>query len=158
MTDFREQLISNTYRSVLAINASTTGSGVTTSLAPIQSGDGTNTAIKIATNSVQINTLLRVSGQVCASTYYGDGSNLSGVGVTGSISVGNTFIDGVVTVTGNAVFEADVSVSGDLNVATNASVGGTLINTGAATFSSTVTVVGAGTFKDDVSVLSLIHI
>ena len=40
MTDFREKLISNTYRSVLAINASTTGSCVTTSFAPIQSGDG----------------------------------------------------------------------------------------------------------------------
>ena len=38
MTDFTGKLISNTYKSVLAINASTTGSGVTTSLAPIQSG------------------------------------------------------------------------------------------------------------------------
>ena len=80
MTDFREQLISNTYRSVLAINASTTGSGVTTSLAPIQSGDGTNTAIKIATNAAQISGNLGVSGnlsvqdKVCASAYFGDGS------------------------------------------------------------------------------------
>ena len=64
MTDFREKLISNTYRSVLAINASTTGSGVTTSLVPIQTGDGTNTAIKVATNAVQIHGNTGVSGNL----------------------------------------------------------------------------------------------
>ena len=159
MTDFNGKLISNTYRSLLTVNASTTGTGVTTSLVDVQTADGTQTAIKIATNAVHVSGALgikgdasivggvHVSGDVCASTYYGDGSNLSGLtaSIGGSISVGNALIDGVVTITGNTVFEADVSVSGDLNIATNASIGGTLVNTGAATFSSTVTVVDKAT-------------
>ena len=135
MTDFREQLISNTYRSVLAINASTTGSGVTTSLAPIQSGDGTNTAIKIATNAAQISGNLGVSGnlsvqdKVCASAFFGDGSNLTGLtaSIGGSISITNAFIDGTVTIAGAAIFNDDVSVSGVVNIGGNTSVGGTLI-------------------------------
>jgi len=160
MTNFTGKLISNTYKSLLTINASTTGTGVTTSLVGIQTADGTQTAIKIATNKAHISGNFGVSGnlsvqnKVCASAYFGDGSNLTGLtaSIGGSISVGNALIDGTVTVTGTAIFKDDVSVSGALNVAGNTSIGGTLVNTGAGTFSSTVTVVGKGTFKDDVSV------
>ena len=130
MTDFTGKLISNTYKSVLAINASTTGSGVTTSLAPIQSGDGTNTAIKIATNAAQISGNLGVSGnlsvqdKVCASAFFGDGSNLTGLtaSIGGSISITNAFIDGTVTVAGAAIFNDDVSVSGVVNIGGNLSL------------------------------------
>jgi len=128
MTDFNGKLISNTYRSILTVNASTTGSGVTTSLTNVQTADGTQTALRVAANSVHINGTfgvsgatslaagLHVGGTVSAVTYYGDGSNLTGLtaSIGGSISVGNALIDGVVTVTGNAVFKSDVSVSGAL--------------------------------------------
>ena len=156
MTDFNGKLISNTYRSLLTVNASVTGTGVTTSLVGIQTADGTQTAIKIATNAAQISGNLGVSGnlsvkdKVCASAYYGDGSNLTGLtaSIGGSISITNAFIDGTVTVAGAAIFNDDVSVSGVVNIGGNTSVGGTLITTGAATFSSTVTVVGAsGTLR-----------
>jgi hypothetical protein len=133
MTNFNGKLISNTYRSLLTVNASVTGTGVATSLTNVQTADGTQTALRIATNSVHINGAFAVSGatslasglhvadKVCASAFFGDGSNLTGLtaSIGGSISVGNALIDGVVTVTGNAVFESDVSVSGDRNVATN---------------------------------------
>ena len=85
MTDFNGKLISNTYRSLLTVNASVTGTGVTTSLVGIQTADGTQTAIKIATNAAQISGNLGVSGnlsvqdKVCASAYFGDGSNLTGL-------------------------------------------------------------------------------
>ena len=132
MTNFTGKLISNTYKSILTVNASVTGTGITTSLANVQTADGVQTAIKVATDSVQVNTLLRVSGKVCASTFYGDGSNLSGTGVTGSISITNALIDGNVTVTGNAVFSATVTVAGaatfkdDVSVSGNVVIGGTV--------------------------------
>ena len=137
MTNFTGKLISNTYKSILTVNASVTGTGITTSLANVQTADGVQTAIKVATDSVQVNTLLRVSGKVCASTYYGDGSNLSGTGVTGSISITNALIDGNVTVTGNAVFSATVTVAGaatfkdDVSVSGNVVIGGTVTILGA---------------------------
>ena len=55
MTDFNGKLISNTYKSLLTVNASTTGTGVTTSLTNVQTADGTQTALRIATNSVHVN-------------------------------------------------------------------------------------------------------
>jgi len=137
MTNFTGKLISNTYKSILTVNASVTGTGITTSLANVQTADGVQTAIKVATDSVQVNTLLRVSGKVCASTFYGDGSNLSGTGVTGSISITNALIDGNVTVTGNAVFSATVTVAGaatfkdDVSVSGNVVIGGTVTILGA---------------------------
>ena len=130
MTDFNGKLISNTYRSLLTVNASTTGTGVTTSLANVQTADGTQTALRIATNSVHVNGTfgvsgaaslasgMHVAGTVCAAKYFGDGSELTGLtaSIGGSISVGNALIDGTVTVTGTAIFKDDVSVSGALNL------------------------------------------
>jgi len=49
MTDLTGKLISGTYKQLLQINASTTNSGVTTSLTNVQTGDGTNSSLKIST-------------------------------------------------------------------------------------------------------------
>ena len=126
MTNFNGKLISNTYRSLLTVNASVTGTGITTSLVGVQTADGTQTAIKISTNKLEVLGNLKVADAVCASTYYGDGSNLTAVeaSVAGSISITNAYIGGNVTITGNEV------------------VGGTLTNTGAATFKDDVSVSG----------------
>ena len=126
MTNFNGKLISNTYRSLLTVNASVTGTGITTSLVGVQTADGVQTAIKISTNKLEVLGNLKVADAVCAITYYGDGSNLTAVeaSVAGSISITNAYIGGNVTITGNEV------------------VGGTLTNTGAATFKDDVSVSG----------------
>ena len=74
---------------------------------------------------------VHVSSKVCASAFFGDGSNLTNItaSIEGNISVnnatigGNLYVGGTVTVAGVGIFESDVSVSGDLDVATNASIG-----------------------------------
>jgi hypothetical protein len=94
MTDLTSQLISNTYKQVILVSSSASNTGVDTSLKAVQTGDGTNTALKVATNAIQITGALGVDGsvsldgnlhvddKVCASSFYGDGSNLSGVTAT----------------------------------------------------------------------------
>ena len=52
MTDLTGKLISGTYKQLLLINSSTTNEGVSTSSVYVQTGDGTNTALKVATNKV----------------------------------------------------------------------------------------------------------
>jgi hypothetical protein len=53
---------------------------------------------------------VHVSSKVCASAFYGDGSNITGVPITGNISVsnvtvgGNLYVSGTATVVGNVVF------------------------------------------------------
>lgn len=64
MTDFNGKLISNTYKSLLTVNASTTGTGVTTSLVDIQTADGSQTAVKIATNAVYIGGAFGLTGML----------------------------------------------------------------------------------------------
>ena len=59
MTDLTTKFISKTYKQIILVSssASTNGStntGVNTSLKAVQTGDGTNTALKIATNAIQI--------------------------------------------------------------------------------------------------------
>jgi len=137
MTNFTGKLISNTYKSLLTVNASVTGTGITTSLAGVQTADGVQTAIKISTNKLEVLGDLKVSNAVCASTYYGDGSNLTAIAasITGSISITNAYIGGNVTITGNEV------------------VGGTLTNTGAATFKDDVSVSGNVVIGGTVTIL-----
>ena len=108
MTDLTSQLISNTYKKIILVSSSATNTGVNTSLKAVQTGDGENTALKLATNAVQITGALGVTGNVsldsnlhvddavCASAFYGDGSNLSGVTATigGNISVSNATVGG----------------------------------------------------------------
>ena len=108
MSDLTSQLISNTYKQIILVSSSTSNTGVDTSLKAVQTGDGVNTALKLATNAVQITGALGVGGavsldnslhvddKVCASSFYGDGSNLSGVTATigGNISVSNATVGG----------------------------------------------------------------
>jgi len=166
MTDLTGKLISDTYKQLLQVNASTTNTGVKTSLTNVQSGDGTASALNLGTTAIKVSGTFGVHGNasvsggllvsdgVCASAFYGDGSNLSGLtaSIGGSISVGNALVDGTLSVTGNAIFDANVTVSGTFDVAGNTSVGGTLTATGATQLGSTVTVVGKGVFEGDVSV------
>jgi len=98
MSDLTNTLINNTYKKLLQVNTSG-NTGVDTSLTNVQSGDGTNTAIKIATSAVQVTGTFGVSGnasvvgdlqitsKVCASAFFGDGSNLTNVPTSGDVSV-----------------------------------------------------------------------
>ena len=80
MSDLSNSLINATYKKLLQV-AQSTNTGVDTSLTNIQSGDGTNTAIKIATSAVKVEGTFGVSGntsvvgdlqvtdKVCASSF-----------------------------------------------------------------------------------------
>ena len=108
MTNLTGKLISNTYKDLLQVNSSASNGGITTSLTNVQSGNGVNTALKLATDKGQITGTFGVSGNtsirgnlfitktVSASTYYGDGSNLTGISAnaTGNICVGNASVVG----------------------------------------------------------------
>jgi hypothetical protein len=132
MTDLTGKLISNTYKDLLQVNSSASNGGITTSLTNIQSGNGTNTALKLATNKGQITGTFGVSGNtsivgglvisqnVCACAYYGDGSNLTGISAspTGDICVGsasvvgNLYVSGTTSITGATVLHSTATVSG----------------------------------------------
>ena len=178
MTDITGKLISETYKQVLLINASTTNSGVDTSLVNVQTGDGTNSALQVATNAVKVAGTFAVSGavsldgnmhvddKVCASAFYGDGSNITGVTATiaGNISVSNATVGGtlhvagITTLAGATHLKSTVTVGGAANFGSTVTVVGaahlqsTVSTGGAATFASTVTVVGAAILKNNVSV------
>ena len=62
MTDLTGKLISNTYKDLLQVNSSASNGGITTSLTNVQSGNGVNTALKLATNKGQITGTFGVSG------------------------------------------------------------------------------------------------
>ena len=53
----------------------------------------------------------------CASAFYGDGSNITGIAITGNISVanvtvgGNLYVNGTATVSGNAAFLGQIALS-----------------------------------------------
>ena len=142
MSTLQGKIISNSYKELLKIAEVSANQGVSASLVRVQTGDGTNTALQVATgqvyvggtfgtgNDVSVSGDLLVTGKVCASSYYGDGSNLSGV---------------------TATIEGNVSI-------TNLTVGGTASVSGATVLKSTVTVEGAGTFKSNVSVSGNVNI
>ena len=60
---------------------------------------------------------VHVSSKVCASAFYGDGSNITGIAITGNISVanatvgGNLYVNGTATVSGNAAFLGQIALS-----------------------------------------------
>jgi hypothetical protein len=60
---------------------------------------------------------VHVSSKVCASAFFGDGSNITGVPVAGNISVGNAtiggnlYVAGTATVSGNAAFIGQIALS-----------------------------------------------
>ena len=91
MSTLTSKQISETYKQLLKVNVSAdTNTGLTNDLQQIQSGDGTNAALQISTGAVKatgtfgvdgnasVGGDLQISNKVCASAYYGDGSNLTG--------------------------------------------------------------------------------
>ena len=166
MTDLTGKLISGTYKQLLLVNSSTTNTGVQASAAYVQSGDGTNTALKVSrsginvvgtgqiTSDLSVNGGLAVGDKVCASAFFGDGSNLSGItaSIGGDVSVSSLTVAGDGNFGGSVVVKGNTSVSGNIDTAGNTSIGGTLTATGATQLGSTVTVVGKAVFEGDVSV------
>ena len=178
MTDLTGKLISRTYKNIVLVSSAVSNTGVEASLKPIQTGDGAKSALEVASSIVKVNDTLNIAGivsatgnihsdqRVCASAFYGDGSNISGVtaAVAGNISVSNAVVGGTlqvsstatiigethlqaaVSVGGAAKFGSTVTVSGASHLQDAVSVGG------AATFGSTVTVSGAAVLKNNVSV------
>jgi len=168
MTDLTGTLISNTYKDLLQVNSSASNGGITTSLTNVQSGNGVNTALNLATNKGQITGTFGVSGNtsiigglyisqnVCASAYYGDGSNLTGISAspTGNICVGSAsvvgtlYVSGTTSITGATVLHSTATVSGaagflsTVRVSGNTTIGGTLDVLGNVCLGGNVTVKG----------------
>ena len=129
MTTLTGRLINNTYKQLLKIGVST-NTGITSSLVTIQDGDGSATALQLATSAAKIDgTLfvgqtfgvsgdasvaggLAVANKVCASAFHGDGSNLTGLVFTGDVSVSSLIVTNNVTVGGNVTIGGNVMVSG----------------------------------------------
>ena len=113
MSDLTDKLINATYKKLLQIETSG-NAGADGTLRKIQTGDGTSIALKIATSAVEVSGNLgvtnnasvagdlQITNKVCASAFYGDGSNLTGVtmSVGGNISVGNATVGGNLYVSG----------------------------------------------------------
>jgi hypothetical protein len=129
MSDLTNNLINATYKKLLQVSTSG-NTGISGTLTNVQTGDGTNTAVKIATSAVQVDgTLfvgqtfgvsgdasiaggLAVANKVCASAFYGDGSNLTGLVFTGDVSVSSLIVTNNITVGGNVTIGGNVMVSG----------------------------------------------
>ena len=123
------RLISNTYKQLLKIDVST-NTGISTALTTIVDGDGSATALQVATSAAQIDgTLfvgqtfgvsgdasvagnLAISNKVCASAFHGDGSNLTGLVFTGDVSVSSLIVTNNITVGGNVTIGGNIMVSG----------------------------------------------
>ena len=90
MTELTGKTIANTYKQLLRVGVST-NTGVSAGLSTIETGDGTDSSFQLATGSAKFTGSLVIDGatsiasglhvdqKVCASAFYGDGSNLSGV-------------------------------------------------------------------------------
>ena len=129
MSDLSNNLINATYKKLLQVSTSG-NTGISGTLTNVQTGDGTNTAVKIATSAVQVDgTLfvgqtfgvsgdasvagnLAISNKVCASAFHGDGSNLTGLVFTGDVSVSSLIVTNNVTVGGNVTIGGNIMVSG----------------------------------------------
>ena len=125
MSTLEGKLVSKSYKQLLKMAVSA-NEGVSASLINVQTGDGVNTALQVATSQVlvagkfgvsddmSVSGSMQVFGKVCASAYYGDGSNLSGVTATieGNISVSNAIVGGTLNVGGTATITGAVMVSG----------------------------------------------
>jgi len=167
MTTLTGKLINNTYKQLVKIGVST-NTGFTTTLTTIEDGDGSASSLQLATNAAQVDGNLFVAGKfgvssdasvagnlaisnkVCASAFYGDGSNLTGIVFT----VGTSTTDTLTNKTfGDKVdFNDDVCISGDSVLVGNATIGGTLSVGGAVNMLSTATVSGTAGFLGAVRV------
>jgi len=125
MSTLTNKQISQTYKQLLKVNVSAdTNTGVTGDLQQVQSGEGTNSALQISTSVIQVagkfgvsedasvSGDLLVGSKVCASAYYGDGSNLTGITFTGDASVSSLIVTGNATIGGNVTVGGDIMVSG----------------------------------------------
>jgi len=123
MSTLTSKQISKTYKQLLKLNVSA-NTGVTGTLQNIQSGEGTNSALQISTSVIQVagkfgvsedvsvSGDLLVGSKVCASAYYGDGSNLTGITFTGDVSVSSLIVTNNATIGGNVTIGGDIMVSG----------------------------------------------
>ena len=157
MSTLKGRLINDTYKQILKMGVSA-NAGVSTTLTAVQTGDGEATAIKISKNAMQINGALgittsvsvsgelRVTGDVCASAYYGSGRHLTSVVVAGDTSVSSLVVTNTATIGGT------LSVGGAVNLLSTATVSGAAGFLGSVRVSGTTTIEGAATFKDSVSV------
>jgi len=166
MTDLTNKLVSNTYKQLILVSSAVSNTGVDTSLKPVQTGDGTNTALQVAVSAIKVTGDAAVSGnvsvrgnihaddRVCASAFYGDGSNITGVTATiaGNISVSNAVVGGNLQVSGTTTVVGATHLKAAVSVGGAAQFGSTVTVSGAAQFNSTVTAVGAATFKSTVTV------
>ena len=76
MSDLTNKLINATYKKLLQV--STSGNlGVPTTLTNVQTGDGSNTALQIATSSAQIDGTLSVTDNLFAGKKFGVSSDAS---------------------------------------------------------------------------------
>ena len=125
MSTLTSKQISETYKQLLKVNVSAdTNTGLTNDLQQIQSGDGTNAALQISTGAVKatgtfgvdgnasVGGDLQISNKVCASAYYGDGSNLTGITFTGDVSVSSLIVTNNATIGGTVTIGGNVMVSG----------------------------------------------
>ena len=144
------KLISNSYKDLLQVSNS--NSGVDSTVRFVSDGEGTNSALKISNSEVEttgkltVGANLSASGNitanaatliatVCASTYFGDGSNLTGVQASIPTSV-TSFTANQLTVVSGAAFTGKVSgTAAEFSGIVSASV----LRGTAATFSGNVT-------------------
>jgi len=125
MSTLTNKQISETYKQLLKVNVSAnTNTGLTNDLQQIQSGDGTNAALQISTGAVKatgtfgvdgnasVGGDLQISNKVCASAYYGDGSNITGITFTGDVSVSSLIVTNNATIGGTVTIGGAVMVSG----------------------------------------------
>ncbi len=89
MTTLTGKQISNSYKQLIKMGVST-NSGVSADLTQIQTGDGTNIALQLATGAVKATGTFGVDGNASVS--------------------GNVFIGGTVTITGANVAAANAKV------------------------------------------------
>ena len=139
MSTLEGKLVSNSYKQLLKMAVSA-NEGVSASLINVQTGDGVNTALQVATNQVlvagkfgvsddmSVSGNLQLTGKVCASTFFGDGTNLTGVTATieGNISVSNIVAGGTLNVAGTTTLTGDLEVTDNVTLSSgNLGVTGT---------------------------------
>jgi UDP-3-O-[3-hydroxymyristoyl] glucosamine N-acyltransferase len=123
MSDLTNKLINATYKKLLQIETSG-NEGADGTLRKIQTGDGTSIALKIATSAVEVSGNLgvtnnasvagdlQVTNKVCASAFYGDGSNITGLTFSGDVSVSSLIVTNNATIGGNVTIGGNIMVSG----------------------------------------------